>query len=132
ALLEARRLLPGAAYVAGAAALAILGATFLGKAWEPFFASGLVGAVGFGGFLVARGAWRELTVERHARRMAELAQEAQAAKARAQAAEAEARARAGAGPVVQATPHDPKAGAPGDADGADDIRLEPPPAQGQA
>ncbi len=132
AFLEARRLLPGAAYVAGAAAVAILGATFLGKAWEPFFASGLVGAVGLGGFFVARGAWRELTVERHARRMAELAQEAQVAKARAQAAEAEARARAGAGPVVQ--PRDPKAGAPGDTDGADDIRLEPPapPAQGQA
>lgn len=124
--LEARRLVPGVAYVAAAAGLAILGATFLGKAWEPFFASGLVGAVGLGGFFVARGAWRELTVERHARRMAELAQEAQVAKARAQAAEAEARARAGAAPAVQATPHDPKAAA-GDAAGADDIRLDPPP-----
>lgn len=120
--LEARRLLPGAAYVAVAGALAILGATFLGKAWEPFFASGLVGAAGLGAFFLGRGAWRELTVERHARRMAELAQEAQVAKARAQAAEAEARARAGAS--VAAAPRDPKAGG-GDAAGADQIQLDP-------
>jgi hypothetical protein len=133
AFLEARRLVSGLVYVAAAAGLTVLGATFLGKAMEPFFASGLVGAVGLGGMFLVRGAWRELTVERHARRMAELAQEAQVAKARAQAAEAEARVRPGpAGPVIQATPRDPKApGGDGAADAAaaDGIHLEQGPGQ---
>lgn len=131
AFLEARKLLSGLVYVAVASGVMVLGATFLGKAMEPFFASGLVGAVGLGGLFLVRGAWRELTVERHARRMEELAQEAQVAKARAQAAEAEARVRPAAGPVVQATPRDAKGGRAdaGDAAAADGIHLEQGPGQ---
>jgi hypothetical protein len=134
AFVEARRLASGLAYVSLAAAVAVLGATFLGKAWEPFFASGLVGAVGLGGFFLARGAWRELTIERHARRMAELAEEAQVARARAMAAEAEARARSGA--PAQATARPAKGGETSaqaaDAAAADAIRLDPGPASGSA
>ena len=60
-------------YVSVAGALSLLGAVFMGRALEPYFASGLVGAAGLGGFFLLRGMWRELTVGRHQRRLSELA-----------------------------------------------------------
>ena len=129
-LLDARKLVPAVAYVPVAAALMLLGATFGGKALEPFAASGFVGALGLGGFFLLRGVWRELTVLRHERRVAELAQEAQVAKARAQAAEAEARLRANQ-PVAVGAPAasasaslDPKARALGADEAAAADRIE--------
>lgn len=117
-VLDRKGLVRPLAYVGGAAAASVLGATFLGRSLEPFCASALVGAGGLGGFFLLRGAWRELTTERHARRMAELAEEAQVAKARAHAAEAEARTRglvgahAGSSPGPAAPAPTPKGGAP--------------------
>lgn len=126
---DLRKLVSPAAYVPVAAALMLLGATFGGKGLEPFAASGFVGALGLGGFFLLRGVWREATVLRHERRLAELAQEAQVARARAQAAEAEARLRAGQAPVAAAAPTppvDPKARpmGPGEQAAADRIEFQ--------
>lgn len=134
-LLERRGAVRTLPYVFAAGGLCVLGATFLGRAFEPYFASGLVGAAGLGGFALLRGAWRELTVERHQRRLEELAEEAKVARARAQAAEAEARSRGLAptpGAAADAAPKgaDPKGAAPTEAErrAADAIRLAPDPA----
>lgn len=124
AVVEAKQLARPLVFVGASAAVALLGATFLGRAWEPFLASALVGSAGLGAFYVLRGGWREVTVERHKRRMAELAEEAQVAKARAQAAEAEAKLRP-AGAAAPAPGPTPKGGSPaGDQAAADRIRFE--------
>jgi hypothetical protein len=132
-VLDLRGLVKPVAFVSVAAALSLLGAVFLGRALEPYFASGLVGSVGLGGFFLARGLWRELTVLRHERRLSELAQEAMVAKARADAAEREAALQG----AVLATPKpkteeapDPKKGKKGAASAeeiaaAEKIKLAP-------
>jgi len=109
-LLDSRKLLSPLVYVPAVGGLMLLGAIFGGTAYDPFFASGFVGSLGLGAFFLGRAAWRELTVNRHARRLEELNEEAQVARARAQAAEAEARLRGEApAPVGAAAGADPKA-----------------------
>jgi hypothetical protein len=126
--LTLRKLTSSAAYVAVAAGLTVLGAAFLGRASEPYFASGLAGALGLGAFFLSRGLWRELTVHRHERRLAELDREEELAYARASVAGAEARLRGD----VQATPRvapavtptDPKAPPKGPISAAEQTEAE--------
>jgi hypothetical protein len=87
--LERRGKVRAVAYAPIAAGAMLLLAAFGGASLEPFFESGLIGAVGLGAFWLCRATWRELTVERHRRRLEVLAAEAQVAKARAAALEAE-------------------------------------------
>ncbi|MGE0707621.1 MAG: hypothetical protein AB7N76_08135 [Planctomycetota bacterium] len=107
-VLDLRGLVKPIAFVSVAAAGSLLGAVFLGRALEPYFASGLVGSLGLGGFFLARGMWRELTVLRHERRLAELDKEAAVARARAEAAQREAALRG----AVVATPRPAAPAAP--------------------
>ncbi len=118
-----------AAYVGTAAGLAVLGAAFLGRSFEPFCVTAFNGALGLGGFFLARGLWRELTVLRHERRLAALDREAEVARERARAAEREALARSGAPALQVSAPADPKAKGAEDAAeaaaAADRIRFTP-------
>ena len=132
--LDTKKVVSPLVYVGGAAAVSLLGAVFLGRALEPYFASGLVGSLGLGGFFLTRGMWRELTVLRHERRLEELEKEASVARARADAAQREAALRgvvvATARPAAEAaaTPtkgDDPKGGDEAEAAAAADrIWLE--------
>lgn len=140
--LDTKKVVSPLVYVGGAAAVSLLGAVFLGRALEPYFASGLVGSLGLGGFFLVRGMWRELTVLRHERRLEELEKEAALARARAEAAQREAALRG----VVVATPRPTAEEAPAPAKGdepkggdaaeaaaaAERIQLEVRPAEGSA
>ena len=118
--LTIRKITGAVPYVAVATVLAVLGAAILGKSLEPYFASGLAGALGLGGFFLSRGLWRELTVHRHERRLAELDREEELARTRASAAGAEAQLRGdvqvterAAAPAETPAAVDPKAPAKG-------------------
>lgn len=119
--LDTKKVVAPLVYVGGAAAISLLGAVFLGRALEPYFASGLVGSLGLGGFFLTRGLWRELTVLRHERRLEELEKEAGLARARADAAQREGALRG----VVVATPKPaaPEASADAKAKGGDEAEA---------
>ncbi|MEZ6188741.1 MAG: hypothetical protein R3F62_27530 [Planctomycetota bacterium] len=132
-VLDRKGILRAGFYAPLAVAACLLGAAFVGRATEPLFASGFVGGLGLCGFALVRGAWQELTVKRHERRLTELQEEAQVARARAQAAEAEARLRQNApvavGAAAATTPASPKKAAelsPAEARAAEEIPLEKP------
>lgn len=131
-LLDRKKVLRAGFYAPLAVAACLLGAAFAGRATEPLFASGFVGALGLSAFALIRGAWTELTVRRHERRLAELQEEAQVARARAQAAEAEARLRqpvGAAAATAAAAPTSPKKApglSPAETQAAEEIPLEKP------
>lgn len=136
--LTGRGVLGAASYTALAAGLAALGAVFLGRAVDAYCFSALLGSLGLGAFFLGQAVWRELTVVRHQRRLAELAKEERLARARAEAAEAEARlraSRASASASATAPTQEPKAKGAPDAEAraaAERIRFEDVDATGEA
>ncbi|MCA8922472.1 MAG: hypothetical protein KDD82_11725 [Planctomycetes bacterium] len=128
-LLDRKQILRAGFYAPLAVAACLLGAAFVGRATEPLFASGFVGALGLSAFALLRGVWQELTVRRHERRLAELQEEAQVARARAQAAEAEARLRGNAPAPAAAVAASPKKApglSPEERRAAEEIPLQKP------
>jgi hypothetical protein len=89
--LESRKVVSLGPFALLSALVVLLGAATLGEAWQPFLASGLVGASGLGFLFLARSVWGELVAERGERAKARGDVEAQVAAQQARAAEAEAR-----------------------------------------
>lgn len=89
--LERREKIAPALYFAISAGITIVLATFTEGSTAHFLRSAFLGSSAVGGFWLARGLWREFTVERQRRLIEVLDAETRVARARAAAAEAETR-----------------------------------------